>query len=283
MSKRFNSLANEFGCAYGFVLFVYIWVIVMKEGPVNYIALTMGLIIIYVVIFFSHRMRKKSKSKKRNYQFLFDQSAASNIYLELVTEVIRVDGGKSEKELKYLDEIVNHYFTEKRAKYILDVIQFKLEQAPIDVKTHCAEMMKEFDTHAIVQLMHLIVGICVSDAFLTKKENAILREIAVYLKVPFSTYNQILLMYRFKHEGARQRKKKTAYSSKSQLLSAYGILEITEDAEVEEIKKAYRALAVIHHPDKVIHLGEELQVAAKEKFQIISDAYELIKSSKGFA
>ncbi|MEO9533849.1 MAG: DnaJ domain-containing protein [Crocinitomicaceae bacterium] len=282
MSKRLNSLRNEFGCAYAFVLFVYIWIIIMKEGPVDYVGLGIMVLVIYAVIFYSHRMRKKSKAKKRDYQFLFDESEASIIYLELVTAVVKVDG-HSDKELKYLTEIMHHYFSEKRAQYILGVVHSKLDDPPIDVKAHCAEMIKEFDTHSIVQLMHLLVGICVTDAYLTKKENKILRQIAVELKVPFSTYNQILLMYRFKFEGAKKRTKKTSYSSRSQLLAAYGILEITQDASVEEIKKAYRQLAVQHHPDKVIHLGEEMQKSAKEKFQIIAEAYELIKEKKGFS
>ena len=283
MSNRLNSLRNEFGCAYLVVIGVYFWVIIMKEGPVNYVGLSAMVVVLYAVIFFSHRMRKKSKTKKRDYQFLKEKNHASQIYLELVAEVVRADGENPKKELQYLDEIVPHYFSERKSKDIIASIKRKIENPAIDIDAHCQELLKEFDTHAVVQLMHLIVGICVSDAYLTKKENIILRQIAVGLRVPYSTYNQILLMYRFKFEGARQRKKKTSYSTKSQLLSAYGILEITEDATTEEIKKAYRKLAIIHHPDKVIHLGEEMQIAAKEKFQIISDAYELIKEKKGFA
>jgi DnaJ like chaperone protein len=283
MSNRLNSLRNEFGCAYVVVLAIFFIVIFFKVEKVDYVGLTLGLIIVYGVIFYSHRMKKKSKAKKRDYGFLFDRSEASNSYLRLVAEVVRIDGNQSENEKTYLRQIMSSFFSEKKVGYLVDIIETNLEGPSINVKEHCQSFLKEFDSHAMVQLMHLLVGICVKDAYLTKKENAILREIAAELRLPFSTYNQILLMYRFKFEGAKQRKKKTSYSSKSQLLSAYGILEINEDSSIEEIKKAYRGLAVIHHPDKVIHLGEEMQVAAKEKFQIISDAYELIKEKKGFA
>ncbi|MBT6836291.1 MAG: molecular chaperone DjlA, partial [Bacteroidetes bacterium] len=36
------------------------------------------------------------------------------------------------------------------------------------------------------------------------------------------------------------------------------------------------------HPDKVAHLGEEFQKAAKEKFQKVNEAYESLKKEKNF-
>jgi DnaJ like chaperone protein len=63
--------------------------------------------------------------------------------------------------------------------------------------------------------------------------------------------------------------------------SAYKILEITPDASDEELKKAYRKMAIKYHPDKVSHLGEDVQKAAKEKFQQLNAAYEAIKKERG--
>jgi DnaJ like chaperone protein len=63
--------------------------------------------------------------------------------------------------------------------------------------------------------------------------------------------------------------------------SDYKILGIDEKATDEEVKKAYRKMAVAHHPDKVAQMGEEYQKGAKEKFQQIQDAYEAIKKRRG--
>ena len=41
--------------------------------------------------------------------------------------------------------------------------------------------------------------------------------------------------------------------------------------------------AVLHHPDKVSYLGEDLQKKAKEKFQIINNAYQAIKDERNIA
>jgi DnaJ like chaperone protein len=63
--------------------------------------------------------------------------------------------------------------------------------------------------------------------------------------------------------------------------SDYKILEIHNSAPDEEVKKAYKKMAIKFHPDKVSHLGEEYQQDAKEKFQKVQQAYENIKKQRG--
>lgn len=60
------------------------------------------------------------------------------------------------------------------------------------------------------------------------------------------------------------------------------VLELKESATTDEIKSAYRKLAKIHHPDRVVHLGGQFQKNAKVKFQKIAEAYGIIKEKKGF-
>ena len=51
----------------------------------------------------------------------------------------------------------------------------------------------------------------------------------------------------------------------------YEVLGVSKNATDGEIKKAYRTLAIKHHPDK--HQGDK---AAEEKFKEISEAYEIL-------
>ncbi|PIF03324.1 MAG: molecular chaperone DjlA, partial [Draconibacterium sp.] len=55
------------------------------------------------------------------------------------------------------------------------------------------------------------------------------------------------------------------------------------DATDEEVKKAYRRMAMKYHPDKVSSLGKEIQEAAKVKFQRVNQAYENIKKERGMS
>jgi len=64
--------------------------------------------------------------------------------------------------------------------------------------------------------------------------------------------------------------------------NAYKILEISENATVDEIKTAYRKMAKKYHPDRVLHLGKEHQKGAEEKFRQVQESYERIQKERGF-
>ena len=57
----------------------------------------------------------------------------------------------------------------------------------------------------------------------------------------------------------------------------YAILCIGPSASAEEIRTAYKARMHEYHPDKVAHLGEELQKVAHRKAVEIQQAYEQLR------
>lgn len=58
---------------------------------------------------------------------------------------------------------------------------------------------------------------------------------------------------------------------KSKRKDYYKLLNLEKDASDNDIKKAYRKLAIVHHPDK--NPGDE---AAAERFKDIGEAYETL-------
>ena len=62
---------------------------------------------------------------------------------------------------------------------------------------------------------------------------------------------------------------------------AYKVLEISPDATDEEVRAAYKKMALKHHPDRVATLGEDIRKAAEEKFQDINNAKERIYKARG--
>ena len=61
----------------------------------------------------------------------------------------------------------------------------------------------------------------------------------------------------------------------------YEILGVGKDTDAKDIKKAYRKMAMKHHPDKLSDLSEAQQKMGKEKFLKIQEAYENIKKERG--
>ena len=71
------------------------------------------------------------------------------------------------------------------------------------------------------------------------------------------------------------------YKTGSHPQDPYEILGIKPGASREEIQAAYRRAAQAYHPDKVSHLGQELQELAHEKFTQIQEAYEKLVGRDG--
>ena len=63
-------------------------------------------------------------------------------------------------------------------------------------------------------------------------------------------------------------------------LTYYEILEITQDAGQESIRKAYKQKICQYHPDKVQFLGIKLRALAEEEAKKINEAYDVLKNQE---
>jgi len=56
----------------------------------------------------------------------------------------------------------------------------------------------------------------------------------------------------------------------------YDVLNVTANATTDEINRAYKKLAKLHHPDRHINKPEAEKAAAAEQFKIVSEAAEIL-------
>ncbi|EJD05886.1 DnaJ-domain-containing protein [Fomitiporia mediterranea MF3/22] len=60
----------------------------------------------------------------------------------------------------------------------------------------------------------------------------------------------------------------------------YAVLSLESSATPDAIKKAYRRLALVHHPDKHVNSSEEAHADASVKFQQVGFAYAVLSDEK---
>lgn len=184
--------------------------------------------------------------------------------LVLSAAVMKSDGQTLKSELDFVKKFLVAQFGESKALEQVQLLKEILKQ-DIPLQDVCLQI-KHFMPHAQrLQIIHYLFGISKADGHVHVKELDTIHTIANYLGISPVDFNSLKAMY-FRDVD-----------------SDYKILEIESTATVEEIKKAYRKMAVKFHPDKVLDLGEEVQRAAKEKFQKVQEAYENIKKQRGFS
>ena len=67
----------------------------------------------------------------------------------------------------------------------------------------------------------------------------------------------------------------------TRLSDAYHTLEINENATDDEVRQAYRRLALKYHPDRLASLGEEARMKGEKRIQLINQAKEIIFKARG--
>lgn len=184
--------------------------------------------------------------------------------LVLSAAVMKSDGRTLKSELDYVKKFLVQQFGEQHAQQQILLLKEILKQS-IPLQEVCFQI-KQYMPHAErLQIIHYLFGISKADGHVHELELSTIHTISNYLGVSQADFNSLKAMY-FQDTQ-----------------SDYQILEIPATASDEELKRAYRKMAVKFHPDKVAALGEEVQKAAKEKFQRVQKAYENIKKQRGIS
>ena len=181
----------------------------------------------------------------------------------LSAAVMKADGKVMRSELDYVKNFIRRNFGDFAVPQALKILQ-DLLQKEINLPEVCAQIKLYMDMPQRLQLMHFLVGIAQADGHVSSSELEELKRIATYLGISERESQSIFSMFSNKVEDA------------------YKVLEITPEATDDEVKKAYKKMALKHHPDRVETLGEDVKKAAEEKFKAISVAYETIKKERGF-
>lgn len=184
--------------------------------------------------------------------------------LVLVAAVMKADGRVLKSELDYVKRFMVDNFGEDSASEAIILLRDILKQN-IPVDEVCRQIETNLNYSARLQMVHFLFGIALADSVIDPSELNLIIYICRKMGVTQNDIDSIQAMFIPNTDAD------------------YKILEIERSATDEELKKAYRKMAMKYHPDKVLNLGEEFQTAAKEKFQRVNRAYENIKKERNIS
>lgn len=182
----------------------------------------------------------------------------------LVAGVMKADGTVKKSELDYVKDFFVRNFgvdaTKDAMLLLRDILQ---KDIPIVEVGH--QIGDNLDYNTRLQLLHFLYGIGKADGVLDDAELRVIEQIAHSMGISDADLASTKGMY---------------YDD---INSAYAVLEVLPTASDDEVKKAYRTAAIKYHPDKVAHLGADVQRSATERFKQVNEAYEKVKKARGLS
>ena len=193
--------------------------------------------------------------------------------LVLAAYIIKADGRVMHSEMECVRTFLRRNFGEVAVHQGEEILlrlferqkQMGNEPFKATIRESCADMAQHMDYAQRLQLVNFLVIIAQADGSVPQSEIDALQFVAANLGISSDDLNSMLNLS----------------SGGSSLEAAYKVLGLTPNATDDEVKAAYRRMALKHHPDRVATLGEDVRKAAEQKFQEINAAKETIYKARG--
>ena len=184
--------------------------------------------------------------------------------LVLIACVMKADGHVKKQELDVVKQFLLKNYTESKAKEALQMLKDILRK-DIDHVAVAQQIRVYVNYSTRLEILHFLLDLAHADGEYASQEEYMIEQISAALGLSNADYRSLLAMYGKKRDPNW----------------AYQALEIDPSVTNEEVKKAYRRMAMKYHPDKVAGAGEDIKRKATEKFRAINEAYEYIKTLRG--
>lgn len=193
--------------------------------------------------------------------------------LVLASYIIKADGKVMHSEMECVRQVLRTNFGEQAVhegeQILLKLFEKQKEMGSLQyrsvIESAARQIATNMDYSTRLQLLNFLVIIAQADGNLHPAETQALREITISLGLSLSDLDSMLNLS----------------NGSTDLEAAYKVLGISPDATDQEVKAAYRKLALQHHPDRVATLGEDVKKAAEKKFKEINDAKDRIYKARG--
>lgn len=208
----------------------------------------------------------------------FEEDRNSFLFSMLVLSsyIIKADGKIMHSEMNCVRNFLRNNFGEQAVRQgediLLKLFEMQKQQGATTfketIRKSCVEISFHMNIGQRLQLLDYLIIIAKVDGTVSPEEVYALKEVATYLGLSAQDVDSMLNM-------------EASSNQQIGLDEAYKILGISPNATNDEVKAAYRKMALKHHPDRVSTLGDDVREAAEKKFQEINNAKERIYKARG--
>ena len=208
----------------------------------------------------------------------FEEDRNSFLFSMLVLSsyIIKADGKIMHSEMNCVRNFLRNNFGEQAVRQgediLLKLFEMQKQQGATTfketIRKSCVEISFHMNIGQRLQLLDYLIIIAKVDGTVSPEEVCALKEVATYLGLSAQDVDSMLNM-------------EASSNQQIGLDEAYKILGISPNATNDEVKAAYRKMALKHHPDRVSTLGDDIREAAEKKFQEINNAKERIYKARG--
>jgi len=157
-----------------------------------------------------------------------------------------------------------------------DSLVFSLKN-PIQIPSVCSWLNERIPKESErAQVLFFLAGIASLNGKIEMRERLFLERIRLELSISKEILEHIYSVYESLNAQFEERKSKRPMRRESKIDLYRKILGVTESDDGKAIKKAYRKLAKMYHPDVMTDATEAQKKMAEDKFLEIQTAYEFL-------
>lgn len=199
------------------------------------------------------------------------------VYVALAASIISSDLRDTREKTLYLKSYFHKNYSDLEDNFSFADSLIESYKMPTDIE-EIGRWISKFarNKQERIHALQFAVSIAMMDGSLIQKEYEKIKLLNTSLGLSNQELDRIIRMYQRQqdnHENSRSSTK----SNTSQKTTNLEILGLPPHASFTDVKKAYRKLAKLHHPDKFVNASLIQQKMAKERFVKIQEAYDFLE------